>query len=83
MLVDVAKSALQAQTTFAWPDELHLPGYRPVTTPHAKQIKEAVRLIREARRPVLYVGGGVIRAGASARARAAGRADRASRSSPR
>ena len=36
-----------------------------MTTPHAKQIKEAVRLIREARRPVLYVGGGVIRAGAS------------------
>src|SRR6478752_1414928 len=65
VLVDVAKSALQAQTTFAWPDELHLPGYRPVTTPHSKQIKEAVRLIREARRPVLYVGGGVIRAGAS------------------
>lgn len=65
VLVDVAKSALQAQTTFAWPDELHLPGYRPVTTPHARQIKEAVRLIREARRPVLYVGGGVIRAGAS------------------
>ena len=64
VLVDVAKSALQAQTRFAWPDELHLPGYRPVTTPHAKQIKEAVRLIREARRPVLYVGGGVIRAGA-------------------
>ncbi|MFC7723493.1 acetolactate synthase large subunit [Nocardioides sp. GCM10028917] len=65
VLVDVAKSALQAQTTFAWPEELHLPGYRPVTTPHAKQIKEAVRLIREARRPVLYVGGGVIRARAS------------------
>lgn len=65
VLVDIAKSALQAQTTFAWPSELHLPGYRPVTTPHSKQIKEAVRLIREARRPVLYVGGGVIRAGAS------------------
>jgi acetolactate synthase I/II/III large subunit len=62
VLVDVAKSALQAQTTYAWPTELHLPGYRPVTTPHAKQIKEAVRLIREAKRPVLYVGGGVIRA---------------------
>lgn len=65
VLVDIAKSALQAQTTFAWPTELHLPGYRPVTTPHAKQIKEAVRLIKDARRPVLYVGGGVIRAGAS------------------
>ncbi len=65
VLVDIAKSALQAMTTFTWPTELHLPGYRPVTTPHAKQIKEAVRLIREARRPVLYVGGGVIRARAS------------------
>jgi acetolactate synthase-1/2/3 large subunit len=65
VLVDVAKSALQASTTFGWPTELHLPGYRPVTTPHAKQIREAVRLIREAKRPVLYVGGGVIRAGAS------------------
>ncbi len=65
VLVDIAKSALQAQTTFAWPAELHLPGYRPVTTPHARQIREAVRLIKDARRPVLYVGGGVIRARAS------------------
>ena len=65
MLVDVAKSALQATTTFDWPTELSLPGYRPVTRPHAKQIREAARLILESRRPVLYVGGGVIRAGAS------------------
>ncbi len=65
VLVDVAKDAMQAQTTFAWPTELLLPGYRPVTRPHAKQIREAARLILEARRPVLYVGGGVIRAGAS------------------
>jgi len=65
VLVDVAKSALQAQTTFSWPTELSLPGYRPVTRPHSKQIREATRLILEARRPVLYVGGGVIRARAS------------------
>ena len=65
VLVDVAKSALQAQTTFTWPTELQLPGYRPVTRPHSKQIREAARLILEARRPVLYVGGGVIRARAS------------------
>lgn len=64
VLVDVAKSALQAMTTFSWPTELQLPGYRPVTRPHAKQIREATRLILEARRPVLYVGGGTIRAGA-------------------
>jgi acetolactate synthase-1/2/3 large subunit len=66
VLVDVAKSALQADTVFDWPATLALPGYRPVTRPHSKQIREATRLILEARRPVLYVGGGVIRAGASA-----------------
>jgi acetolactate synthase-1/2/3 large subunit len=65
VLVDVAKSALQAQTTYAWPTELNLPGYRPVTRPHSKQIREATRLILEARKPVLYVGGGVIRARAA------------------
>ena len=65
VLVDIAKSALQSHTTFAWPTELHMPGYRPVTTPHSKQIREAVRLMKESRRPVLYVGGGVIRASAS------------------
>src|SRR5688572_11350794 len=66
VLVDVAKSALQETTDYAWPSELRLPGYRPVTRPHAKQIREATRLILEARRPVLYVGGGVIRSRASA-----------------
>ncbi len=65
VLVDVAKSALQAQTSFAWPTQLSLPGYRPVTKPHAKQIREATRLALEARKPVLYVGGGTIRAAAS------------------
>jgi len=65
VLVDVAKSALQAMTDFVWPTELNLPGYRPVTRPHAKQIREATRLILEARKPVLYVGGGVIRSGAA------------------
>ena len=66
VLVDVAKSALQATTTYAWPTELNLPGYRPVTRPHSKQIREATRLMLESRRPVLYVGGGVIRARACA-----------------
>ncbi len=65
VLVDVAKDALQGRTTFAWPRELNLPGYRPVTRPHGKQVREAARLILEARRPVLYVGGGVIRARAA------------------
>ena len=70
VLVDIAKSAMQSQTTFAWPQEISLPGYHPVTKPHAKQIREAARLLATARRPVLYVGGGVIRARASAELRA-------------
>jgi acetolactate synthase-1/2/3 large subunit len=65
VLVDVSKDALQAMTTFAWPTELNLPGYRPVTRPHAKQVREAAKLVLEAKRPVLYVGGGVIRAKAA------------------
>ncbi|WP_281370369.1 acetolactate synthase large subunit [Spinactinospora alkalitolerans] len=65
VLVDIAKNALQADTRFAWPQRLDLPGYRPVTKPHGKQVREAARMIAEAKRPVLYVGGGVIRAGAS------------------
>ncbi|MGZ5388964.1 MAG: acetolactate synthase large subunit [Aeromicrobium sp.] len=66
VLVDIAKDALQKMTTFTWPSELALPGYRPTTRPHGKQVREAARLLGEAKRPVLYVGGGVIKAGASA-----------------
>ncbi|MBM7786595.1 acetolactate synthase-1/2/3 large subunit [Tenggerimyces flavus] len=65
VLVDVSKDAMQAMTTFSWPGSVDLPGYRPVTRPHAKQVREAARLIAESRRPVLYVGGGVLRARAS------------------
>ena len=65
VLVDISKDALQAQTTFEWPPKFDLPGYRPVARPHGKQIREAARLIREAHRPVLYIGGGVIRSEAS------------------
>ena len=62
VLVDIAKDALTGTAPFVWPDELDLPGYRPVTRPHGKQIKEAVRLISEASRPVVYLGGGINRA---------------------
>jgi acetolactate synthase I/II/III large subunit len=66
VLVDISKDALQAETTFSWPPVMQLPGYRPVTRPHSKQIREAAKLIAEAKRPVLYVGGGVHKARASA-----------------
>jgi acetolactate synthase-1/2/3 large subunit len=65
VLVDIPKDVLQAQTTFSWPPTLDLPGYRPTLHPHGKQIREAARLISSAKRPVLYVGGGVLKAGAT------------------
>src|SRR5689334_3741873 len=65
VLVDIPKDVLQAQTTFTWPPTLDLPGYRPTLHPHGKQIREAARLIAAAKRPVLYVGGGVLKAGAT------------------
>ncbi|GMA40441.1 acetolactate synthase large subunit [Mobilicoccus caccae] len=65
VLVDITKDALQATTSFSWPPRMDLPGYRPVIKPHGKQIREAARLINAARRPVFYLGGGVVRARAS------------------
>ncbi|MGH8826575.1 MAG: biosynthetic-type acetolactate synthase large subunit, partial [Jiangellaceae bacterium] len=69
VLVDIAKDAMQATTRFRWPTELDLPGYHPVTRPHAKQVREAARLMMSSRRPVFYVGGGVLRARAWAELR--------------
>ncbi|MFC7405424.1 acetolactate synthase large subunit [Georgenia alba] len=66
VLVDIAKSAQQAAAEFRWPPAMDLPGYRPVTKPHARQVREAARLLATARRPVLYIGGGAIRAQAAA-----------------
>ena len=64
VLVDVTKDAQQKSAPFIWPPKIDLPGYRPVTRAHGKQIQAAAQLIAEARKPVLYVGGGVVRAGA-------------------
>lgn len=66
VLVDVTKDAQQKSAPFIWPPKVELPGYRPVTKAHGKQIQAAAQLLAEAERPVLYVGGGVIRAHASA-----------------
>ncbi len=62
VLVDLAKDALVAKAPFVWPDHVDLPGYHPTTRPHAKQIREAAKLIGESSRPVLYVGGGIVKA---------------------
>ena len=67
VLVDIPKDILQATMTWgAWPPALELPGYRVSTDPDMALVREAAALLRRARRPVLYVGGGVIKAGAHA-----------------
>jgi acetolactate synthase I/II/III large subunit len=65
VLVDIAKDALQAMTEFEWPVPFELPGYRPVSRPHSKQVREAARMMVDAQRPVLLVGGGVLKGRAS------------------
>jgi len=65
VLVDVAKDAQNAKFEFSWPPVVEVtPGYKPVTDPHGKQVQAAAELILQSKKPILYVGGGVIRAGA-------------------
>jgi acetolactate synthase-1/2/3 large subunit len=61
VLVDVPKDVSNAAMDWYWPDKVDLPGYKPNTKGHAKQIKEAARLINQARRPVIYAGGGILK----------------------
>jgi acetolactate synthase-1/2/3 large subunit len=62
VLVDIAKDALQKETTYNWPTNIELPGYKPQVTPHQSAINDAAALITSSKKPVLYVGGGVIKA---------------------
>ncbi|HEX6220704.1 MAG TPA: biosynthetic-type acetolactate synthase large subunit [Acidimicrobiia bacterium] len=67
VLVDIPKDVLNQHTQWASPTLAGLPGYKPPSSDgHPKQIKAAIEMIEAAERPVLYIGGGVIRAGAAA-----------------
>ena len=69
VLIDVPKDVLQNSMTWHWPTDeevqASLPGYHPITKGHPRMIKEAAKLILEAQRPVLYLGGGVLKARAA------------------
>jgi acetolactate synthase-1/2/3 large subunit len=65
VLVDLPKDVLNADVEYVWPEKINLPGYRPTTKGNNRQVAEAVKLILAAERPVLYVGGGVIKANAT------------------
>jgi len=62
--VDLPKDILVKETELVWPEKVHLRSYNPTYDGHVGQIKKAARLMVRARRPVLYVGGGVISADA-------------------
>jgi acetolactate synthase-1/2/3 large subunit len=67
--IDVPVDVQRAKTEFVYPEKVSIRSYRPVGKPAASQIELAARLIREAERPLLYVGGGTILAEASAELR--------------
>jgi acetolactate synthase-1/2/3 large subunit len=64
VLVDIAKDALSESVEYCYPEEVNLPGYKPVLEGHAAQVKRAAKLINEAERPLILAGRGVTIAGA-------------------
>jgi len=65
VLIDIPVDVSKGELDFDYDQPINLPGYKPTFKGHSKQIKQAVSLITRARKPLLYVGGGVIASGAS------------------
>src|SRR3982751_1660483 len=65
VLIDLPKDVSNQMMDWYWPDAVDLPGYKPTLRGHPRMIKEAARLITEAKRPVMYVGGGILKARAA------------------
>jgi acetolactate synthase-1/2/3 large subunit len=76
VLVDVPTDLSRADIDYVPVTDVHLPGYQPTTEGNAKQIRQAAKALAAARRPVLYVGGGVVSAGAADELVAFARCDR-------
>src|SRR2546423_9228807 len=65
VLVDIPKDVLQNTMDWYWPESVDLAGYKPTTRGNGRMIKEAARLIGEAHKPVIYAGGGILKAHAA------------------
>jgi acetolactate synthase-1/2/3 large subunit len=65
VLIDLPKDILNATTSWRAPTELALPGYKPTVEGHPLRVREAIEMIARAERPVLYVGGGIVKANAA------------------
>ena len=66
VLIDLPKDVLQARFSYHEATPVDLPGYQPKLKPNLRQVKEAAKLILEAKRPVIYAGGGIVASGAGA-----------------
>jgi acetolactate synthase-1/2/3 large subunit len=66
VLVDIPKDITMNKCMFEYPREIEMRSYKPVDKGHAGQIRKAVQLLQGAERPMIYAGGGVILANASA-----------------
>jgi acetolactate synthase-1/2/3 large subunit len=64
VLIDITKDAMQASTVPNWEIRLDLPGYKPTTQPNRKQVREAIKLLLSAEKPLIIAGNGVIMSGA-------------------
>src|SRR5579871_5114079 len=69
VLVDITKDVLQGQGHYTPVTSVHLPGYKVFTEGHTGQIRRAAQMIQESERPLVYSGGGIIAAEASAELR--------------
>ena len=65
VLIDVPKDVMMNSTEYVYPDSVNIPGYKVPTHGHPAQLKNAARLINEARRPLILAGHGVIMSGAT------------------
>jgi acetolactate synthase-1/2/3 large subunit len=76
VVVDIPQDYSRADIPYEPVTDVHLPGYQPTTDGNQKQIRLAAKALANARRPVLYAGGGVISAGAAAELTELATADR-------
>jgi acetolactate synthase-1/2/3 large subunit len=65
VLIDLPKDIANAEMEWYWPEKVKLPEYKPTTSGHPRQIKEAAQLISQSKKPVIYAGGGILKARAA------------------
>jgi len=65
VLIDIPSDIQLQETEFIWPESVEMRSYKPTYFGHPGQIKKAVKLISDSKKPLLYIGGGVILSGAA------------------